>query len=146
MPAYQKPGFATTHIFNPLLAGLVKLGMSPRGATILSVRGRKSGQWRSTPVNPLEFAGERYLVAPRGDTHWVRNIRASGEGRLRVGGTTRQIRVAELPDSEKTDVLRAYLKHWRFETGKFFGLEGDPTDADLVRIAPNHPVFRIVEH
>lgn len=145
MPAiYQKPGFVTNKIFNPLLSGLVKLGMSPRGANILSVRGRKSGEWRSTPVNPLSLAGERYLVAPRGDTHWARNIRASGEGRLRVGRTTRDIKVMEVPDAEKPEILRAYLKYWRSETGRFFGLEGDPTDADLARIAPDHPVFRIV--
>jgi deazaflavin-dependent oxidoreductase (nitroreductase family) len=145
MPTYQKPGFATNHIFNPLLAGLVKLGMSPRGASILSVRGRKSGEWRSTPVNPLDFQGHRYLVAPRGDTHWARNIRASGEGRLRVGRTTKDIHVTEVPDAEKLGVLAAYIKHWRFETGKFFGLQSEPTDADLVRIAPDHPVFRILE-
>ncbi len=145
MPAtYQKPGFVTRHILNPLLAGIVKLGMSPRGANILSVRGRKSGEWRSTPVNPLEFEGQRYLVAPRGDTHWARNIRAAGGGRLRLGRTTRDIKVAEVPDAEKPPILRAYLKYWRSETGRFFGIEGDPTDVDLVRIAPEHPVFKIV--
>ncbi len=143
MPTYQKPGFATNYIFNPLLSGLVKLGLSPRGANILSVRGRTSGEWRSTPVNPLELEGHRYLVAPRGQTHWARNIRASGEGRLRVGRKTRDITVVEVPDAEKVPILRAYLAVWRAETGRFFGLDANPTDADLARIVPDHPVFMI---
>ena len=141
---YQKPSWATKHIGNPLMAGLTRLGVSLRGSRILSVRGRKSGTWRSTPVNPLPFEGERYLVAPRGETHWVRNIRASGEARLRVGRRVEDIRVSELSDAEKVPVLRAYLKLWAMETKAFFKLPGpDVSDDDLLRIAPEHPVFRI---
>ena len=141
---YQKPGFATEHIFNPLMSGIVKLGLSPRGANILLVRGRTSGEWRSTPVNPLMVAGERYLVAPRGTTHWVRNLRAAGGGKLRRGRKDTEFRAVEVPDAEKLPILRDYLKLWRAETGRFFGLQGEPTEADLVRIAPNHPIFRIL--
>ena len=143
MTTYKKPDFATRYIANPLLSLLVRLGISPRGANILSVRGRKTGEWRSTPVNPLDFEGDRYLVAPRGDTHWVRNIRASGEGRLTLGRRTRDIKVLEVPDAEKPPLLRAYLKVWRAETGKFFGVSKDPSQEELERAAPNHPVFRI---
>jgi deazaflavin-dependent oxidoreductase (nitroreductase family) len=140
---YQKPGFVTNRIFNPLLAGIVKLGMSPRGANILSVRGRKSGEWRSTPVNPLAFNGERYLVAPRGDTHWSRNIRASGEGRLRVGRTTRDIEVVEVPDAEKPDILRAYLSTGARDR-QVLRHRRRPDRRRPRPHRPDHPVFKIV--
>ncbi|MEX0783448.1 MAG: deazaflavin-dependent nitroreductase [Dehalococcoidia bacterium] len=140
---YQKPGFVTKHIFNPLLSGAVKLGMSPRGANILLVQGRKSGEWRSTPVNPLTIDGVRYLVAPRADTHWARNVRAAGGGKLRLGRKEEAFRIVELANAEKPPILRDYLKVWRSETGKFFGLGPNPTDEDLASIAPSHPVFRI---
>lgn len=143
MPHYNPPPFLVSHIANPLLSLLVKMGMSPRGAQILSVRGRKSGQWRSTPVNPMSLDGSEYLVAPRGDTQWARNLRASGEGRLRLGRKTRSIRVTEVPEAERAPILREYLRRWYSDVGEQFGVEKDAGDADLARIAPEHPVFRI---
>jgi len=143
---YQKPDFATKRIFNPLVAFLTgTLGLSMRGSRVLAVRGRASGEWRTTPVNPLSLNGERYLVAPRGVTHWVRNIRVSGEGELRKGRSSEPIRVMEIADADKAPVLRAYLKAWAMETKKFFGLPGaDVSDEEIAAIAPNHPVFRIL--
>jgi len=143
MTTYQEPGWLTKHVFNPIFEGLTRLGIGIRGARVLEVRGRKSGKWFSTPVNPLDFAGERYLVAPRGETQWVRNIRASGGGRLRLGRRTETIHAVEVPDAEKPPILRAYLEKWAWETATFFGVEKHPSDAELARIAPNHPVFRI---
>ncbi len=128
---YRKPGFATKHVFNPVFEGLTRLGIGIRGARVLEVRGRKSGKWFSTPVNPLSFEGQRYLVAPRGETQWVRNIRASGGGRLRLGRRTEIVHVAEVPDGEKTPILRAYLRRWAMETGVFFGLPKNPTDEQI---------------
>jgi hypothetical protein len=143
---YQKPDFVTNLIFNPLVGFLTgTLGISMRGSRVLAVRGRATGEWRTTPVNPLSFEGERYLVAPRGVTHWVRNIRVSGEGELRKGRSAERIRVVEIADAEKVPVLRAYLKAWAMETKKFFGLAGpDVSDEEIAAIAANHPVFRIV--
>ena len=140
---YQKPDFVTAHVLNPLLALATQLGISMRGSRVLYVRGRKSGEWRSTPVNPLTLGNERYLVAPRGETHWVRNIRNSGEGRLKLGRKQELVSVSEVPDEEKVPILRAYLDNWRAETGKFFGLPKDPTDEQIAEVAPRHPVFRI---
>lgn len=143
-PTYQKPGFGTQHIFNPVVALATRLGLSMRGSRVLSVRGRKSGEWRSTPVNPLPVDGERYLVAPRGDTHWARNIRVSKEGVLKLGRKTEAIHVEEVPNEQKVPLLRAYLKLWGSETKTFFGVENaDVTDEVLARIAPDHPIFRI---
>jgi deazaflavin-dependent oxidoreductase (nitroreductase family) len=143
---YQRPGWFTKHVFNPAVAGLTRLGISVAGSRVLAVRGRKTGEWRHTPVNPLEFEGSRYLVAPRGDTQWVRNLRANREGRLRGRWRTEPFVAIELPDAEKTPLLRAYLKRWKWEVGVFFGGVGaDSTDEELARIAPDHPIFRIEE-
>jgi deazaflavin-dependent oxidoreductase (nitroreductase family) len=114
------------------------------GSRVLEVRGRKSGEWRRTPVNPLELDDIRYLVAPRGETQWVRNMRVSGGGRLRKGHRTEEFTAGEVPDDEKVPILRAYLKKWAWEVGAFFqGVGADAAEDDLRRIAPLHPIFRI---
>jgi hypothetical protein len=95
-------------------------------------------------VNPLTLNGERYLVAPRGETQWVRNMRAAGGGELRVGRRTEPFTVTELADADKPPVLRGYLKRWKFEVGVFFnGVGADASDAKLLEIAPGYPVFRV---
>jgi hypothetical protein len=143
---YIKPGWFTNKVFNPVVAFLARrLGLSMKGACVLSVQGRETGEWHSTPVNPLHFSGQRFLVAPRGETHWVRNIRVSREARLTLGRQTETVRVEELADSEKPPVLRAYLKEWAWEVNQFFGGVGaDASEDALARIASKHPVFRIV--
>jgi deazaflavin-dependent oxidoreductase (nitroreductase family) len=126
------------------VAGLTRAGVSVLGSRVLEVRGRKSGEWRRTPVNLLIVDGERYLVAPRGHTQWVRNLRASGTGRLVLGRRGEYFTATELGDDEKPALLRAYPRRWRFEVGVFFGGVGpESPDADLRRIAPDHPVFRL---
>jgi deazaflavin-dependent oxidoreductase (nitroreductase family) len=120
------------------------MGVSLAGSRILEVRGRSSGQPRRTPVNPLTLDGTRYLVAPRGHTQWVRNLRARGEGRLLVGRRAEEFTSAELTDDEKPPVLREYLRRWKWEVGAFFGGVGaDSSDDELRKIAPDHPIFRI---
>jgi hypothetical protein len=54
--------------------------------------------------------GARYIVALRGETQWVRNLRASGEGRLRKGRRIEEFTATELADDEEVLLLRAYLK------------------------------------
>jgi deazaflavin-dependent oxidoreductase (nitroreductase family) len=141
---YQRPGWFTTHVFNRVVAWLTRAGVSVFGSRVLEVRGRTSGQWRRTPINLLRFDGADYLVAPRGHTQWVKNLRASGEGRLLVGRRTQSFSAVELADDDKPPLLRAYLKRWKFEVGVFFGGVGpDAPDEELRRIAPDHPVFRL---
>lgn len=143
-PRFQEPGWFTRNLVDPLAAGLTKLGISLAGMRGLEVRGRNSGEWRRTSVNPLDLDGERYLVAPRGNSHWVRNLRASGEGRLVLGRRREVFRATELADAEKAHVLRAYLEKWAWEVGAFFsGVGPKSTDEELLAIAPDHPVFRI---
>jgi deazaflavin-dependent oxidoreductase (nitroreductase family) len=129
---------------NPAIAGLTRLGLSFWGSRILEVQGRKSGEPRRNPVNPLSFEGERYLVAPRGHTQWVRNLRAAGEGHLLLGPSREHFTAVELDDAEKEPVMRAYLGRWKWEVGQFFnGVGPDSPSDEFARIAPDHPVFRI---
>jgi deazaflavin-dependent oxidoreductase (nitroreductase family) len=98
---YQQPGWFTNHVFNPAVAVLTRMGLSIWGSRVLEVKGRKSGDWRSTPVNLLHHEGADYLVAPRGQTQWVKNLRASEEGRLRLGSRTQPFSAVELSDDQK---------------------------------------------
>jgi deazaflavin-dependent oxidoreductase (nitroreductase family) len=141
---FQEPGWFTRHVFNPMVNIAMKLGISLAGSRILEVKGRKSGEWRRTPVNLLVFEGERYLVAPRGVTQWVRNMRIAGGGRLVLGRRAEEFEAIELPEAERPPLLRAYLKKWKWEVNQFFGGVGpEDSDEELLRIAPEHPVFRI---
>jgi len=141
---YREPGWFTKNVFNRLVSSLTKAGISVWGSRTLSVRGRTSGEWRSNPVNLLTLGGRDYLVAPRGQTQWVRNLRVAKSGELRVGSRVEPFTSVELSDEDKADVLRAYLKRWKMEVGVFFdGVNAESPDAELARIAPNHPVFEI---
>jgi deazaflavin-dependent oxidoreductase (nitroreductase family) len=143
-PRYVRPGWFTNHVFNPIVAGLTRIGLSVWGSRRLRVRGRKSGEWRTNPVNLLTFDDDRYLVAPRGETQWVRNLRVAGDGELRVGQRTEPFRATEISDEEKPPILRAYLKRWKAEVGIFFGgVSAKSSEEELRRIASDHPVFRI---
>ena len=141
---YQKPGWFTRNVFNRLVVRLTQLGISVWGSRELRVRGRTTGEWRTVPVNLLVLGDVRYLVAPRGTTQWVRNLRVAQTGELRVGRRVEAFRAAEIADDHKTDILRAYLRRWKMEVGVFFdGVDADASDAELRAIADRHPVFRI---
>ena len=125
---YLKPSWLISRVVNPLL---VRLGVVPT----LRVRGRKTGRWRSVPVNILELDGERYLVAPRGETDWVRNLRAAGSGQLQYGRRRIEPFMAvEVPDAEKPRLIAAYLDRWENQVRSQFDALPDPAD---------HPTFRL---
>ncbi len=141
---FQEPGWFTKHVFNRLVALLTRLGVSVAGSRVLEVKGRKSGEWRRTPVNLLTHEGERYLVAPRGNTQWVRNMRVSGGGRLVLGRRSEEFSATEVGEDEKPALLRAYLEKWKWEVGAFFdGVGPDASEQELRHIGPDHPAFRI---
>jgi deazaflavin-dependent oxidoreductase (nitroreductase family) len=141
---FKRPGWFTKNDFNRIVAGLTRLGISVWGSRVLEVRGRTSGEWRRTPVNLLTLEGERYLVSPRGHSQWVRNMRVSGGGRLRVGPRSEAFTATELQDADKVPVLRAYLKRWKAEVGVFFdGVGPDSSEQELRAVAHKHPVFRL---
>ena len=141
---YQRPDWFTKHVFNRFVAVATRLGVSVWGSRVLRVKGRKSGEWRSSPVNLLTLGQTQYLVAPRGQTHWVRNIRVTGNGELLLGNRVQPIKVTEIPDDQKVPILREYLRRWKFEVGMFFGgVSAESSDEELRRIARDHPVFRV---
>ncbi|TXK20059.1 DUF385 domain-containing protein [Homoserinibacter sp. GY 40078] len=123
---------------------MVRRGVGLKGAAILEVRGRKSGEPRTTPVNPLSLDGERYLLAPRGETEWVRNIRVAGEAALITRRGREEFAVVEVTHGDKLPIIRAYLREWAWEVGAFFeGLSAKSDDVDLMDAAPGFPVFQI---
>jgi deazaflavin-dependent oxidoreductase (nitroreductase family) len=132
-------------VFNPAVAFMTRHGVSVLGSRVLAVRGRTSGEWRTTPVNLLEHEGKRYLLAPRGEAQWVRNLRVAGAGQLRVGNRVEDFHARELGEDEEISVLRAYLKKWKVEVGVFFeGVGPDSTEDELRAIAPRHPAFEVL--
>jgi len=130
---YRKSGSFNNRIVSPLL---VALGLAPS----MRVRGRTSGRVYALPVLPLDFQGKRYLVAPRGNTHWARNLRAAGEGALRMQGRTQHFRATEIPPAERRPLVDAYLARFGSKYGGFVAKEfaalPDPAD---------HPVFLLEE-
>ncbi len=131
-------------VFNSVVAWLTERGVSLLGSRVLTVPGRSTGEPRSTPVNLLEHDGERYLVAPRGNTQWVRNVRAAGGAQLRVGRRVEEVTLTELPVDDRLPVIRVYLARWGWEVGRFVeGLTKDSTDNEVRAVAPGMPVFRV---
>jgi deazaflavin-dependent oxidoreductase (nitroreductase family) len=125
--AYIRPGFFMRRVMNPLLQAL-------KVKPTLAVKGRKSGTWRTAPVNVLDLDGQRYLVAVRGETEWVRNLRAAGSGEIRHGAKVERFGATEVPVAERPPIISAYRALWEREVGAIFKKLPDPAD---------HPVFRL---
>ena len=141
---YVPPAGRADAAFSTAVAWLTDHGVSLLGSRVLTVPGRRSGLPQRVPVNLLVLNGERYLVAPRGNTQWVRNVRAAGGAELRVGRRVERVTAVELADDARLPVLRVYLRRWGWEIGKFVeGLSGNSTDAELAGAAPGIPVFRV---
>jgi deazaflavin-dependent oxidoreductase (nitroreductase family) len=144
-PRYIRPDKFTEKVFNPLAKFLTHHGVSLLGSRELRIVGRKSGEVRTNVVNLLTTDDGTYLVAPRGTTEWVRNLRAAGgHGELQLGRKVDSFQATELADEAKIPVIRAYLVKWSWEVGKFFeGLTKDATDQEIAAVAPGFPVFAL---
>ena len=142
---YKRPDWFTRNVFNRVLSGLTRMGISVLGSRVLEHRGRSTGQLHHTPVNLLSVDGTQYLVAPRGETQWVRNVRhAGGHLVLILGRRRQQCTATEIPVDDRVPILRAYLRRWKFETGMFFdGVTPDSTDEEWAAVAARHPVFTL---
>jgi len=142
----KTPSWLTDHVVNPTTKFLIRRGFSLRGARILSVRGRATGEWRSIPVNLLETEYGSYLVAPRGNTEWSRDLRHSGSGRLISGNQIIEFSAEEIADSAKPELFRTYLALWKGASDRFFnGIRPDAPDSQFLAVAARYPVFRILE-
>ena len=139
---FQRPGWFTQHVFNPMVALLTRLGLPLAGSRVLEVRGRKTGEPHHTPVNPLSLDGARYLVAPRGHTNWVRNLRA-GDGRAVLQRRRREdVALVEDVSDRRPAILRRYLE---LAPGArpFFPIDRRASLSDFGRIVDQYPVFRV---
>jgi len=129
---------------NRLFGLLVGWGIALPHNYLLQVKGRKSGRVYSTPVNVLDYKGNRLLVAPRGETQWVRNARVSGQVWLKRGRSRQRFKLRALDDREKPDVLREYLSRYKLAVQRCFPL---PPDARLEAFSDNaaqYPVFEFL--
>lgn len=141
---YRAPGRAS-RVMNRIMIGLTRMGLPTRGSVVLSVRGRATGSTQRVPINLLELGGERYVVAPRGQTEWVRNLRADGGvGSYRRRGAAVEFVAVELDDDHKAPILAAYLERWSKETARFFDpLTAQSSPAEFAQQASRFPVFRL---
>lgn len=140
---YKRPDWFTRTVFNRLVSGLTRMGVSVSGSRVLEHRGRTTGRLHHTPVNLLAIEGTEYLVSPRGETQWVRNVRHAGGHLVLILGRRRQLCTAtEVPVADRVSILRTYLRRWKFETGMFFdGITPESSDAEWAAVAARHPVF-----
>src|SRR5437660_6393799 len=130
---YRKSGFFNNKVVGPLLTAL-------RLAPSLTIRGRASGRKYTMPVLPLDYEGRRYLVAPRGNTHWARNLRAVGEGDLRLRGRTIHFKATEIPAAQRGPIVAAYVAQHGEKYGGVVAKE-----VELMPDPAVHAVFLLTE-
>ena len=124
---YVPSGFFMSHVVNPITLRL--------GGPTLTVVGRRTGRTISTPVPPFEYEATRYLVSGGGETDWVRNLRAAGQGELRKGHSRETFRV-EVGGDEHDRVVAAYREHMGLRARRFFAALPDSADHSVFRIEP----------
>ena len=96
-------------VFNPIARRLLRAGVPMGPNALITVRGRTSGEPRSTPLAIIDFEGRRWIWSPWGDVHWVRNLRAAGTASLTVRGRTEDVRATELDPAERVAFFRDVL-------------------------------------
>ena len=139
---YRKAN-AIEKAFNRTYGFFVGLGIGASYSYLLEVRGRKSGKIYSTPVSLMEISGKKFLVAPRGQTQWVRNAEASGEITLRRGSKRQKYHLRPLSDNEKPEILKTYLDRYKSAVQKFFSIPAGSPVAAFIPVVQNYPAFEI---
>jgi len=143
LPVFREPS-SGEKIFNCVFGFLVGIGLGFSYNYLLQVRGRKSGNLYSTPINLLEWKGKRFLVAPRGRTQWVRNAEAAGEVTLKKGSTRLRFLLRPVVEAEKPQILKFYLDNFRSEVQRYFPVAAGSQAESFVEVAGSYPVFELV--
>ena len=143
MTVYHKPS-GPVKLLNGFFGWLASIGLMPSDTVLLQVKGRKSGQTRSVAVTWVEHEGQRYLVAPRGNTEWARNAKAAGGEAVLKHGKSERVRLEEVPLEQRAPIIKSYLKKTAMVTKREFGIEPDAPIEDFEKIAERHPVFRVM--
>lgn len=133
----------TERVFNRVFGVLAGAGIGLAHNYRLTVRGRKSGREYRTPVNVLRMTGREYLVAPRGDTAWVRNVRANSKLRLTRGSDDATYTAREVPIADRIPILREYLRRYSTTVQRYFAVAPGGADDEFAAIAGTHPVFEL---
>jgi deazaflavin-dependent oxidoreductase (nitroreductase family) len=139
---YRQPGSAE-RLFNRFWGWMVGLGLGFSYNYLLEVRGRKSGNIYSTPIDLLKLNGRRYLVAPRGRTQWVRNAEAAGELTLKKGSHRQVFTPRPLSEEEKLPILKAYLDRFRTEVQRYFPIKAGSDPESFRAVAKDYPAFEL---
>ena len=142
-PAFRAPS-AVEKVFNRIFGFLVGIGIGFSHNYLLQVRGRKTGRLYSTPVDLLQLDGKRFLVAPRGETQWVRNARAAGEVSLKKGTSRKRYSLRPLSDAQKPEILKAYLDRFRKEVQGYFPVPADSPVESFRELTANYPAFELL--
>ena len=131
-------------IGNQVVLWLAEAGISIAGTRALRVRGRTSGKLRGVVINLLTVDGTDYVVSPRGNTQWARNARAAGYVEMGPRWRSRRMRVLEVADDAKPELLKRYLDRWYWEVKNHMGgLTPTSTDEELSAGAPSIPIFEL---
>jgi deazaflavin-dependent oxidoreductase (nitroreductase family) len=138
---YRAPLFV--RIGNMFATPLLRAGVKISINALLTVRGRKSGQPRTTPLAVVELNGQRYLIAAFGIADWVRNLRAAGAATLTRGRRSEAITVVELPPAEAALILKACLAGSPGFVRPYFDATPESSLEEFEREAVRHPVFRV---
>jgi deazaflavin-dependent oxidoreductase (nitroreductase family) len=137
-------------LFNPLARRMLGIGVPMGPNALITVRGRKSGEPRTTPVALIEIDGKRWVSSPFGDVNWVRNLRAAGQATVTIGRREELVRATELSAQEKVGFFRDLMGPFvrriplglgRLMLGAVLGAK-DMID-DPVGAAERHPVFEL---
>ena len=140
---YDEPN-RTARAANQLFRWLAEAGISVAGTRALRVRGRKTGKLRGVVINMMTVDGRNYVVSPRGNTQWVRNARAAGTVEMGPRWSNREVRLSEVADDVKPQLLKLYLDRWYWEVkGHVGGLTPESTDDEIRAVAPSIPVFEV---
>ena len=126
---------------NAVMRVLARAGLVPK-TSVLSVRGRRSGELRTLPVTPIEVAGSVWLVSPYGTVEWVRNVRAAGDLTLTRGRTSGRLSAREAVADEAGPVLKRYVAVAPLVLPYFTAKPDDPAEAFAAE-AERHPVFEL---
>ena len=140
---FLKPSL-TERIFNRLFAIAIGFRIGLRHNYVVEVRGRKSGRMFSTPIDLLEIGGHRYLVAPRGETNWVRNARTAGRVGLRKGRQRDEFALREVGPAERPELLKAYLDRFALTVQRYFPIPRGSPASEFAPIAGRYPVFELL--
>ena len=137
-------------LFNPLARRMLGAGLPLGPNALITIRGRKSGEPRTTPIALIGIEGRRWVSSPFGDVNWVRNLRASGEATLAIGRKQQSVKAIELSKEERVaffrDLMGPFVRRIPLGLGRF--ILGSVLGAkeildDPARAAEQHPVFEL---